>query len=171
MTNRTPGQPSKIWLAFAVSPFEMLVALYFGLFGVASVLLSDIISPASVDEAYPLLLIAVWHGLLAFGGLATFIGRMFEFERLELCGLAGIVVASGYYIAALLIIAGAVSTAAAGAYICIAVGAIFRMWVIRKSLQGQKMVGKIVVELRRNGEQSIHPSRIDLGERPQDGPQ
>ena len=159
MTNRTPGQPSKVWLAFAVSPFEMLIALYFGLFGLASIILSDLISPASVTEAYPLMLIAVWHGLLAFGGLATFVGRMFEWERLELCGLAGIIVASGYYIAALLIIAGAVSTAAAGAYICIAIGALCRMWVIRKSLKGQKMVGKIVVEMRRNGT------------RPQDGPQ
>jgi hypothetical protein len=151
MNTLKPGQPSKIWLAFAVSPFEMFIAVFFALYGLISFVISDLVTPPTVQGTVSFGLIIVWHIALALGGICAALGRMLEKERLELSGLAMIGFACGLYAGVLGVSAGWGSSAAVGLLISILGACIARMKVIRRSIQAQELAVHIVEELRHNG--------------------
>lgn len=151
MNNPQPGQPSKVWLAFTVSPFEMFIAMYFALYGSISLIVSDIVTPPSVLTSLTLGLLIVWHVSLALGGACTAIGRMMEQERLELSGLAMIGFACGLYAGILAAGPGLSASAAIGLLVAILASCIARMRVIRRSIRAQELAVHIVEELRHNG--------------------
>lgn len=151
MTTKQPGQPNKFWLAFTVSSFEMPIALAFGLYGLASLIFSDILTPPSVDQTYELYLIIVWHLLMGVGGLATFIGRLFEWERLEMSGLAAFGGSCLYYLAAAVVINGKAAFGLTTLLLAILWACLTRMFVLKKSLRAQELARNIADQLRHNG--------------------
>lgn len=150
MTSKQPGQPNKFWLAFTVSSFEMPIALALGFYGLASLIFSDFITPPSVDETYTVWLIAVWHILMGFGGLGTFIGRLLEWERLEMSGLAMLGLSCVYYIAAALIVAHEAGLGVTSILLGILWACGTRMWVLRKSLKAREIARNVVEMIRHN---------------------
>jgi hypothetical protein len=150
MTQRKPGQPNKLWLAFVEDGFEMVIALIFGLFGLFSFLYSDILTPPSVDATMDYRLIIIWH-LSSAGGLAAAAGRVLLWERLELSGLASLAFSCLFYLSVVIVVAGTASFGLAILLVGVAAGCLIRMWVLRKSLKAQEMAHHIVEELRHNG--------------------
>lgn len=150
MTQRKPGQPSKLWLAFVEDGFEMAIALAFGIFGLISLVFSDIVTPPSVQEAQTLALILVWHFTMALG-LAAPLGRVLELERLEMSGLASLAFSCLFYLSAALFVAGIGGFGVSILLFAVTAGCIFRMYVIRKSMKGQKLAHHIAEELKHNG--------------------
>ena len=150
MTNRQPGQPSKLWLAFAQDSFEMPMVLVFGLFGLASLLFADFLTPPSVAGVAVWTLILVWHITMALGLMAA-IGRVFELERLELGGLACLAFSCLFYLIAAAFTIGPASIGLTSLLLGVTIGCVGRGSVLRKSIKGQKMVQHVVEELRHNG--------------------
>lgn len=150
MTQRKPGQPSKLWLAFVEDGFEMVIALIFGLFGLSSILFSDILTPPSVESTQEFTLIVIWHVTSALG-LAVVAGRVLEFERLELSGLASLAFSCLFYLGVAIFVAGTASFGLGILLVGITAGCLMRAYVIRKSLKGQKMASHIAEELKHNG--------------------
>lgn len=151
MTTKQPGQPSKFWLAFTVSSFEMPISLAFGLYGIASLIFSDILTPPSVDQTYELYLIIIWHLLMGLGGFATFVGRLVEWERLEMSGLAAFGGSCAYYIVAAYFINGRAAFGLTVLLLSILWACGTRMWVLKKSIKAQELARNIVEHLRHNG--------------------
>jgi len=150
MTTKQPGQPNRFWLAFTVSSFEMPISIAFGLYGLASLIFSDFITPPSVDLTYSIWIVAIWHLLMFLGGFGTFIGRLFEWERLEMSGLAAFGLSCLYYMIAAYVVNGeaAFGLTVLLTAICWACGT--RMYVLRKSLKAQDVVRNVVEALRHN---------------------
>jgi hypothetical protein len=157
MTSKQPGQPSKFWLAFTVSSFEMPISFAFGLYGLACLIFSDILTPPSVDVSFQFWLIVVWHVLMFLGGLGTFVGRLFEWEHIELAGLAALGGSCVYYFVAAIAVNG---SAAFG--LSVLLGSVLwacatRMYVLRKSLRARELARNIAEQMRRNGHNGGHP--------------
>lgn len=150
MTQRKPGQPSKIWLAFVEDGFEMVITLIFGLFGLFSLVFSDILTPPTIESSQDVVLVVIWHFTSAMG-LAAAAGRILEFERLEMSGLASLAFSCLFYLGVVTFVAGTASFGLATLLVGITVGCLIRMWVLRKSMKGQKLAVHIVDELRHNG--------------------
>jgi hypothetical protein len=150
MTQRKPGRPNKIWLAFVEDGFEMVIALIFGLFGLFSLVFSDILTPPSVGSTQTVTLVVIWHITSAFA-LAIVVGRILEFERLELSGLASLTFACLFYLGIATFSLGSASFGLAILLFGVTAGCLIRMYVIRKSIKGQKLVVHIVEDLKRNG--------------------
>ena len=150
MTQRKPGQPNKLWLAFVEDGFEMVIALAFGIFGLSSFIFTDLLTPPSVDASASLSLVIIWHLSMA-GGLAAAVGRVMLWERAEMSGLASLAFSCLFYLTVAIFVVGSASAGLALLLICVLVGCVIRMWVLRKSLKAQEMVHHIVEELRHNG--------------------
>lgn len=148
MTTKQPGQPSKFWLAFTVSSFEMPIAFAFALYGGASLIFTDFLTPPSVDATYEYWLIVVWHVLMAVGGAATFVGRLLEWERTELVGLACFGLSCLYYMVAAAVVNGEAAFGLTVLLGSILWACITRMWVLRKSLKAQDIARGVVEAIR-----------------------
>jgi hypothetical protein len=150
MTQRKPGQPSKLWLAFVEDGFEMVISLIFGLFGLFSLVFSDLLTPPSVDNTQPFTLIVIWH-LTSALGLAAAVGRVFEWERLELSGLASLAFSCMFYLGVAIFVVGSASFGLGILLVGVTFGCAFRMYVLKKSLKAQDIAHHVVEELKRNG--------------------
>lgn len=150
MTTKQPGQPNRFWLAFTVSSFEMPIALAFGLYGLASLLFSDILTPPSVGTTYELWLIIVWHLLMGLGGFGTAIGRLFEWERLEMSGLASLGLSCIYYVGAALIVNHEAAFGLTVLLVALLWACVTRMYVLHKSLKAQQFAHSLVETVVRN---------------------
>lgn len=148
---KQPGQPNRFWLAFTVSSFEMPIAIALGFYGLASLIFSDFITPPSVDETYTVWLVVIWHVLMGFGGVATALGRLLEWERLEMSGLAGLAMSCLWYMAAALIVAHEAGLGAFSILLGILWACATRMWVLKRSLKAQDIARGVVEAIRHNG--------------------
>lgn len=148
---KQPGQPNRFWLAFTVSSFEMPIAIALGFYGLASLIFSDFITPPSVGETYTIWLIAIWHILMGLGGAATAIGRLVEWERLEMSGLASLGMSCVYYIGAALIVAHEAGLGITSLLVGILWACLTRMWVLKRSLKAQDIARGVVEAIRHNG--------------------
>jgi hypothetical protein len=151
MTSKQPGQPNRFWLAFTVSSFEMPIAMAFGLYGLASLVFSDFLTPPSVGLTYEFWLIVIWHLLLALGGWGSAIGRLLEWERLEMSGLAAFGLGCIYYMAAAYLINHEAAFGLVTLLTAITSACAIRMYVLRKSLKAQKFAHNLVDHVVRNG--------------------
>lgn len=150
MTSKQPGQPNRFWLAFTVSSFEMPISLAFGLYGLASFVFSDILTPPSVGSTYELWLIIIWHLLMALGGFGTAIGRLLEWERLEMSGLAALGLSCVYYVVAALVVNHEAAFGLTVLLLALLWACITRMYVLRKSIKAQKFAHNLVETVIRN---------------------
>jgi hypothetical protein len=150
MTTKQPGQPNRFWLAFTVSSFEMPITLAFGLYGLASLIFSDFITPPSVDLTYSVWLVIIWHLLMALGGFGSAIGRLFEWERLEMSGLSALGLSCVYYMIATYLINHEAAFGLTVLLLALAIACAIRMYVLRKSLKAQDVVRNVVEALRHN---------------------
>jgi hypothetical protein len=142
MTQKQPGQPNKLWLAIAQDSFEMPIVLVFGLYGLFSFIFSDFATPPSVASAATTALVMVWHVTMA-GGIAAAIGRTFEWERLELSGLASLGFSCGFYLVVAVGFIGSASLGLAALLFAVLSGCIARGYIIRKSLKAQDLAHNI----------------------------
>jgi len=150
MRNRQPGQPSRTWLAFVQGDFEMPITLAFGIYGLASLIFADFLTPPSVMGTGLWTLIVIWHITMALGLMASF-GRIFEQERLELSGLGCLAFSCLFYLGAAWATVGPASFGLTVLLLGVVIGCTVRGAVIRKSIKGQKLVMHVVEELRHNG--------------------
>lgn len=147
MTHKQPGQPNKLWLAFAQDSFEMPIVLAFGIYGLFSFIFSDFATPPSVAGVATTALIMVWHVTMA-GGIAAAIGRVFEWERLELSGLVSLGFSCAFYLVVAIGILGSASLGLSVLLLAVLLGCIARGHIIRKSLKAQDLAHNIVEIVR-----------------------
>jgi len=129
---------------FAETPFEIPIAIYFGAFGIASLISGNGITPHTVDMALPWGLILAWTIGLAVGGVLCVIGRFAQHHRTEMAGLILLGYGASLYAAALLVVGPAASTAnAAAAMVAIATGCGIRLRILHKSQRTREIAHEL----------------------------
>lgn len=137
------GQPSPLWTMSETAPFQVPICAYLMVVGTYN-LLTGVVTPASVDQTYPLWLIIAWSAAVSLGCSLSLIGRYIQAFRMESSGLAFLLSACGVYVGAVIWVSGVKGIFAALAYIAIGTGCIIRMLVIRKHHKAQKVAGQII---------------------------
>lgn len=150
MTTKQPGQPNRFWLAFTVSSFEMPIAFAFGLYGLFSLIFSDFLTPPSVEVTYQFWVVVIWHLMLGAGGTLTFVGRLFEWERTELVGLACFGLGCLYYLGAASLVLGNAAFGLIVLLLSLVWACVTRMWVLRRSLKAQEIARNVVEIVQHN---------------------
>lgn len=143
-SDRPPGEVSKLWKMSETAPFQVTICAYFFLLAFVNLITNLGLTPASIDDTYPLWLIIPWGVATLVGSGLSLAGRYLEAFRVESSGLAFLLVACGIYIGAVFGINGVNAAFAALAYVAIGTGCLIRMRVIARHHKAQRVAGQIL---------------------------
>lgn len=132
----------------AEAPFEVPIAVWFGLIGWFGLLSGQGIVPPSLVDQLPMPLVQVWTFSMALGGSGAAYGKIRGHDRIESVSLAFLGWGTSLYAGALVVSVGLPGLTAAAAMLAISMSAALRLRHLHRQYKARKLAADILLRIQ-----------------------